>query len=169
LPNVVLLSLIIIVGQVCAGIAIGTGTFTNAALLGGLFMNFNFILAGRVSPSAFYVVIQVVLFVGNAGAVMGMDTWLSRYVPFTFLTASARPRNNRIQRWVFLNAAFMSWGFMLMCVPYIRDFSTHSVDDPAMLLTILAGLGGLTALIVALRQMPESTQAPPTYTDPYRV
>lgn len=60
LPNVYTLSWIIIIGQGLVGIGIFTGTFTNLALLGGLFMNFNFILIGRVAPSAFYVVIQIV-------------------------------------------------------------------------------------------------------------
>ena len=43
-PNVVGLSLLILVAQLLAGAGILTGTLTNAALLGALFMNLNFVL-----------------------------------------------------------------------------------------------------------------------------
>ena len=70
------------IGQLLTGIAIGLGLFTNLALLGGLFMNLNFLLIGRVNPSAFYIVIQTVLFVGDAGMILGLDVLLaSRIAP----------------------------------------------------------------------------------------
>jgi len=36
-----------------------------------------FLLAGAPNPSAFYVVIQVVLFLSNTGAILGFDKVLS--------------------------------------------------------------------------------------------
>ncbi len=69
-----------VIGQLLVGAAILLGLFTNAALLGGLFMNLNFILAGAPNPSAFYFVIQVALFIGGTGAIIGLDQLLGRRI-----------------------------------------------------------------------------------------
>ncbi len=152
-PNALPLSWIIIVGQFLAGAAISAGIFTNLALLGGLFMNLNFILVGRVNPSAFYIVIQTGLFIANTGAVLGADTIVSRYVPSMFI--AAQPQFERADhskdRWYFLALAIISWAISVMVIPYIRDYSPHSVDDPAMLMLILFALGGISLFIIFIR------------------
>jgi uncharacterized membrane protein YphA (DoxX/SURF4 family) len=79
MPGERLLDWTISIGQLLAGIALVTGTLTNAALLGGIFMNLNFMLAGRPDPSAFYLIIQSALLFTNAGATLGVDGWLSRH------------------------------------------------------------------------------------------
>ena len=76
-PHILLLSWLVMIGQLLAGMAILSGTLTNLALLAGLFMNLNFVLAGEVNPSAFYLVIQSVLLASNVGATLGGDAWLS--------------------------------------------------------------------------------------------
>ena len=53
LPHAPTLGWLIMAGQPLAGLALLTGALTRAALLGGLFMNFNFLLAGEPNPSAF--------------------------------------------------------------------------------------------------------------------
>jgi uncharacterized membrane protein YphA (DoxX/SURF4 family) len=42
----------VMAGQLLAGVAILSGTFTSVALLGGIFMNLNFLAAGATEPSA---------------------------------------------------------------------------------------------------------------------
>jgi thiosulfate dehydrogenase [quinone] large subunit len=152
-PHALSLSWVIMIGQVLVGVSVLAGFFTNFALICGLFMNFNFIFAGEVTPSAFYIVIQMALFIGNAGAIFGVDQFLSRRIPVCFLVA--RPEGARkllgLERATFLMIATLSLGGALFSVPYIRDYSPHSVDDPAMILLVLSIIIGLSALITWMR------------------
>ncbi len=147
------LSWVIMIGQLLVGMAVLAGFFTNFALLCGLFMNFNFIFAGQVNPSAFYVVIQMALFIGNAGAIIGIDRFLSRKIPVCFLVAESDGVRKLlgVERATFLTIGILSLGSALFAVPYIRDFSPHSVDDPAMILLVLSIIIGLSALITWMR------------------
>lgn len=148
LPNAAALAWIVLIGQLLVGAAIASGTLTNAALLGGLFMNLNFILAGRVDPSAFYVVIQLALFFGNAGAVVGVDAWLSRRVPSLFAAAQTEPyRPTAAERQLLRGAALLAAIAALLAVPFIREFGPQSVTDPAMLLFILGGVAALGSFL----------------------
>lgn len=152
-PHALSLSWVIMIGQLSVGMAVLAGFFTNFALLCGLFMNFNFIFAGQVTPSAFYVVIQMALFIGNAGAIIGADQLLSRKIPFCFLVAQPDGvlKLLGVQKVTFLTIAILSLGGALFAVPYIRDFGPHSVDDPAMILLILSIIIGLSAMITWMR------------------
>ena len=87
LPNVGLLAVVVLVGQLLAGVAILLGGFTNAALIAGMFMNVNFVLAGEPNPSAFYFVIQAALLSSRTGAVLGLDIGLSRLTRSSLLVA----------------------------------------------------------------------------------
>jgi thiosulfate dehydrogenase [quinone] large subunit len=147
MPHAQLLSWIVIVGQLLAGLAIGMGLFTNPALLGGLFMNLNFLFIGRVNPSAFYIVIQVTLLSANAGMVLGLDALAVRRM------AIKRVQNRQL----FLLLAIGLWVIALLVMPYIRDYSPHSVGDPAMLLFIMFILGGLSSVITFIRLSPPYT------------
>jgi hypothetical protein len=150
-----LLSWIIILGQMLAGIAILSGTWTSAALLGGLFMNLNFLLAGSPSPSAFYLVIQAVLLLSNSGMVLGGDWWLARYT-------RERHRNRwatqaRSQRRTLCGLLLgLGAGFLVMAgyaLIHVTDFSpAGSVEDPAMLLMIIAVMGAMWSAIACVRQ-----------------
>jgi thiosulfate dehydrogenase (quinone) large subunit len=161
-PNAFLLSWIIIVGQLLAGLAIAAGVFTNLALLGGLFMNLNFILVGQVNPSAFYIVIQTALFITNTGAVLGADSLISRFVPSIFISAQPQfeyTSRRAKDRWYFLGLAIISWVISLMVIPFIRDYSPHSVDDPAMLMLILSALGGISWFVMFIRSSKQAEAA----------
>ncbi len=147
------LSWIIIAGQLLVGMAILSGTLTNFALLWGLFMNINFILAGQVSPSAFYVVIQTILFLGDAGLVFGLDHFLRHKIPLRLLVARAESSVSWkwIERPVYLILSLLSLGAGMLAIPFIQDFSPHSVDDPAMIVLVLGVFAGLSSMISFLR------------------
>ncbi len=152
-PNVLALSWIIIAGQLLVGAALMAGACTNFALLCGMFMNLNFILAGRVNPSAFYMVIQTVLFIANTGSILGLDYLISKRIPFALVVA--QPQFERkylaIEKWSFLALSAISAVIAIVVRPHIRDYSPSSVDDPAMLILVLAIFGGLASLITYFR------------------
>lgn len=157
-PNPLLLSWIVMLGELLAGIAILTGTLTTWALLGGLFMNLNFVLAGVVNPSAFYMVIQGTLLSANAGATLGGDTLLARYGHRFLSTRSASTRSepansgkSTLGEWPLLLSGIVCTTAATLVVPYIRDFGPHSIEDPAMLLFILLMLGAMLTGIQFIR------------------
>jgi thiosulfate dehydrogenase (quinone) large subunit len=167
-PNALTMSWVILVGQMLVGLAILLGFLTNFALIWGLFMNLNFILAGRVNPSAFYIVIQVALLVANAGAVLGLDRLLSRRLQFCLMTAQCGTVNRlwRLERVCFFLSAIVAMITGLSVIPFIHDFGPTSIDDPAMLLLVMSVVTGMTVLITAVRlrprvvvyKMPEQTR-----------
>ncbi|OLS16956.1 MAG: hypothetical protein HeimC2_45340 [Candidatus Heimdallarchaeota archaeon LC_2] len=160
IPNASTISWIVIIAQLLIGFSIMTGTFTNLGLLGGLFLNLNFVLSGAVNPSAFYIVIQLVLFIGNNGAVLGIDSFISKYIPYSFLVAQKdyKRRFLKTEQLSFLFMGIAFFGGAAFSFQYIQDFSPNSVDDPAMLLFILGQLGGLVMFISFLRlQSPDKT------------
>ncbi|MBV7339736.1 DoxX family membrane protein [Chloroflexi bacterium TSY] len=161
LPNAAILAWIILIGELLAGLAIITGTLTNLALLGGLFMNVNFVLAGVVNPSAFYIVIQSMLLCSNAGTTLGGDALLSKRIRSVFVVAQPefKPQERIFEKWCFLILAILSAVAALSVIPFIRDYSPHSVDDPAMLLFILSGLGSLLSMILFLRMAERNKKA----------
>ncbi len=106
LPNAALLGWGVMLGELLAGVAILVGMFSNAALLGGLFMNLNFVLAGVPNPSAFYIIIQLTLFTGGVGAIVGMDAFLGRHLKTPLSSRRTPPhanssvrRNGHFRRW----------------------------------------------------------------------
>lgn len=85
-------------------------------------MNLNFVLAGVVNPSAFYIVIQATLLAGGAGTVPAGDALLA---PYTRALRAAIP----VGRWPIL-ATGLACTFAATCVvPYIRD-SGPARDPP---------------------------------------
>lgn len=79
LPNVVLLSWIVLMGEWLVGMALITGTLTNVALFFGVLMNVNYIMAGVIDPSILYIVIQGILYSSQAGATFSLDSVFSGY------------------------------------------------------------------------------------------
>ena len=151
LPQAHWLRWVVVVGQFLVGLGILFGTFTNAALLGGLLMNLNFILCGRINPSVFYMLIETVLFLANTGAILGFDKYICHRIPFEICVAQRhdlRP-DIPVERWSYLGIVILSLvfaGFMLSCVS-IEEFSIASPKkDSAVVLTMLGTLGGFGAL-----------------------
>ena len=154
LPHATPLALLIVLGQFLAGVAIAAGGLTNAALLGGFFMNLNFLLAGAPNPSAFYIVIQVTLLLTNAGAILGLDAGLAKIIHPPLLVAQPLAERRR-RRW---RAPVLPIGAILLvtavyALAYVTDWSpAGSVEDPAMIVVILALLSLAWATIASLRQ-----------------
>ena len=154
LPHAAPLALLILLGQFLAGMAIAVGGLTNAALLGGLFMNLNFLLAGAPNPSTFYIVIQVALLLTNAGAILGLDARLARDIHKPLLVAQPLAERCRC-RWraPMLPIGTISLITAVYSLAYITDWSpAGSVEDPAMIVAILALLTPAWATIAWLRQ-----------------
>ena len=152
LSHALTLAWIVTLGQLLAGIAIASGTLTTAALLGGIFMNFNFLLAGVPDPSAFYIVIQVVLLSAGTGAVLGVDARLGQRVRFFAACPRGREPNVSIVPATALALAALAFGCALYATLHIRDWTpAGSVHDPAAVLAVLAFMVASWALIAALR------------------
>jgi thiosulfate dehydrogenase (quinone) large subunit len=160
LPNASVLGWIVMIGQLLAGAAILLGLFTNAALLGGLFMNLNFILVGAPNPSAFYFIIQVALFIGGTGAIIGVDALLGRRIrtPLFVAKVGIRSWHFRSKERALLGLTLLTFGLAAYCLAHVRTYDPGlSVEDPAMILTVLFGLSSLQAFVSYLRQQPPET------------
>ena len=149
IPNLQTLSWIIIIGQLLAGVSIFFGIFCNIGLLGGLFMNLNFILAGSINPSAFYMIIQSVLFTANTGAIVGLDKIICGYIPYEICVAqmNGKKPNPTIEKWSYFVLIIASFCIAGIVFPYIKDFSPHAIHDQGMIIFILSILGGISTFI----------------------
>ena len=145
LSHALTLAWIVTLGQLLAGIAIASGTLTTAALLGGIFMNLNFLLAGAPDPSAFYIVIQAALWLSGAGTILGVDAWIAaRQLGHRPSPAFATP--------VATVLASLSIGIVVYAVAHIRDWTpAGSVHDPAAVLAVLAAMAATWFTVLALR------------------
>ncbi|MEX0667819.1 MAG: hypothetical protein WD313_05765, partial [Acidimicrobiia bacterium] len=141
--------------QLIVGLGILSGTYTNLALLIGIALNANFILAGQISPSAFYIMIQTVLFVTGAGAILGTDGHRARRpgrAPSILLVAhpDMRRASNTDKMGVIglgVLAASLSWfGFA-----HVTDLSPRGVGDPALVFGTVMGLVALSLIILRVR------------------
>jgi thiosulfate dehydrogenase [quinone] large subunit len=140
--------------QFLIGLAILIGTYTNLALLIGVGLNVNFILAGRIAPSAFYIVIQTALFVTGAGGILGLDGVRARSGRASSILLVAHPDLRYASRWdkaavigLVVVAAGLSWfGFA-----HATDLSPSGVFDPALVLGTVMGLGALSLIILRIR------------------
>ena len=156
------LGFVVMLGQLLAGLAILTGAATNAALLGGLFMNLNFLLAGATDPSAFYIVIQAVLLPTNAGAILGLDARLYPALGHPLLAARPAARGGpRVGAATLLSGAVAALGVAAYALVHVRDWSPGgSVHDPAMILSILATMAAAWSLLAFVRARHPNPSSP---------
>lgn len=116
-PLALPISWIVMAMQVLIGVALLTGRRIELALWGGVLLNTTFVLAGAVNPSAFYLMMQLVLLLALAPRV----AW--------------RTSVARAVAW-FAAAAAM--------VPFVRTVDPALViDDPASMLAFAAALTGV--------------------------
>ncbi|NPV92349.1 MAG: DoxX family membrane protein [Firmicutes bacterium] len=93
LPNVKLFSYSVAWGELLIGIALILGGFTTAALLAGMFLNFNYLLAGSVSVNPIFILeAGVLLWAGAAAYYWGLDRYLApRFKEIPFLRLRPKP------------------------------------------------------------------------------
>ena len=153
MPNVNLLAVIIMVGQLLVGLALLVGFLTPYALLGGLFMNVNFLLAGAPDPSAFYIVLQMVLLMGHAGEVFGLDEVRKQLNQPRYWRPPLRQRPVQIIRRVSLMCAAVAVLVAVFAFTEIMHFDPGtSVKDAAAVLCVLAFVGLGLSLITYFGQ-----------------
>lgn len=179
--HVLLMSWLVALGQLFAGIAIFTGTLTTAALLGAIFLNINFMLAGRVNPSAFYLMMEIVLLQSKAGNLWGLDPWLStkarllaiypRYIKaqYYYKQFSQSKRGFILQIGLYGGLCLAFVPFMtsihpMSCLQLIginNTFPTgeqcvnleNFIDDPAMFLSLLCAFALLSTILRAFERL----------------
>lgn len=140
------LGLAVVCAQIAIGLCLITGTLTNLALLTAIAINVNLILAGIAAPNHFYVVIQVVLVAGGAGAAYGLDRWLSRVLRTSLLTGHRGLVDGvELSRGALGLLAVAAIGLAAAAVPTIGSvLSEGGMNDPGF--TLLA-LGLVIALL----------------------
>ena len=156
--------LVVVALQLLVGLGILLGTYANLALLVGAAMNANFMLAGQISPSAFYIVIQTVLFVTGAGAILGVDGRRARragrassilLVAHPYMRRSSN-RDRRAVVGLAAVAAALSWyGFV-----HASDVSPSGIFDPALVFGTVMALGALSLSILWFRLSNAGTPLP---------
>lgn len=173
--HVLLMSWLVALGQLFAGIAIFTGTLTTAALLGAIFLNVNFMLAGRVNPSAFYLMMEIVLLQSKAGNLWGLDPWLSTKARLlatypSYIKAQYYYKQFLQSKRGFILQIGLYGGLCLAFVPFMTSIHPMScfqllginttfptgeqcvnlenfIDDPAMFLSLLCAFALLSTIL----------------------
>lgn len=81
LPNHELFAFLVMWGEVLVGLALILGLFTNLAALGGIMMNFSFLLSGTTSTNPQMAILTIFLLVAGANAGRyGLDRWVLPYL-----------------------------------------------------------------------------------------
>ncbi|MEP7202212.1 MAG: hypothetical protein ABI894_06355 [Ilumatobacteraceae bacterium] len=127
-PAAQTVAIIVVLTQLACGVAIAIGKPLRLALRWGFLMNVVFIMAGRVNPSAFYLIMEIVLLLAIADGTIGV-----------------RPT---LPSWRTIVTAGMFAGLALAVTPYIRTIEPSKViDDPAMMLAFLGFVVTVTLLV----------------------
>jgi thiosulfate dehydrogenase [quinone] large subunit len=119
---------LVVEAQIAIGLCLLLGRHTKQALWAGVVLNLTFVMSGRVNPSAFYLVMEMVLLFA-----------LSRPVP-------TRVAVRRAALWTIPAVAVL---------PFARTIvPAEVIDDPALMLGFVAGLAALTTLALAIGDEP---------------
>jgi thiosulfate dehydrogenase [quinone] large subunit len=103
-PNVGLFSALVATAEVCVGLSLLLGLLVRPGCIVALFLNLNYMLMKGLANSGgsidrMFAVSEVVLFLGAAGLVWGLDGYLARAAPGNplarWLAGSAEPAANR--------------------------------------------------------------------------
>jgi uncharacterized membrane protein YphA (DoxX/SURF4 family) len=117
-PAATLVAFVVMSTEIACGLALAFGRYMREALWWGVLLNVTFILAGRVNPSAFYLVMEIALLVAIAEC------------------ASLRRPAGGQQLFAF---AALATAAGVICIPSIATIEPAKViDDPAMMLTFLS-------------------------------
>lgn len=119
---------VVVITQLLCGLALGTGRHMRLALRWTVLLNVVFVLAGRVNPSAFYLVMEIVLLFAIADGTIGHRHTTPSASTFVAAGASAL--------------------FAVAFIPYIRTIEpARVIEDPAMMLTFLGFVLATTLLV----------------------
>ena len=127
-PGAQAVAIVVVVTQLACGFAIAIGKPLRLALRWAVLLNIVFILCGKVNPSAFYLVMEIVLLFAIADGTIGVrpTTPSRRTIVMAGTTAAL--------------AAAMA--------PYIRTIEPAKViDDPAMMLVFLGVVTTVTLMV----------------------
>jgi thiosulfate dehydrogenase [quinone] large subunit len=129
-PAARLVAIVVVVTELAIGLAIAIGKPLRLALRWGFFLNVIFIMTGTVNPSAFYLVMEMVLLFAIADGVIGV-----------------RPSS---PSWRTLALAGVSAAATIAMVPYVRTIEPAQViHDPAIMLAFIGTI--VTATMVVRR------------------
>ena len=121
-------AIVVAVTQIAIGLAIAIGKPMRLALRWGFLLNVVFIMAGKVNPSCFYLVMELVLLFAIADGVIGV-----------------RPSS---PSWRTVAIAGTSAGLAAAVAPYVRTIEPAKViEDPAMMLVFLGFIITVTMLV----------------------
>lgn len=127
LPLAPLAAVIVVVGQLVAGVSLVTGRRLTVGLTVGMFLNLHFMAAGAVTPSAFYLLGQ--------GA---LALWLCERA-----VSRSRARALRVAAGVAAFAVGVN-------IPFISTLHpAHVIEDPAIMFAFGGALATLTCLLAA--------------------
>ena len=129
LPLVSVIAVLVILGQVVAGLTLLTGRLLGIGLTVGMVLNLNFMAAGAANPSAFYLLAQ-----GS------LALWL--FDQNESLTVKATTKARAV--------AVVATLLAVASLPFISTIHPNSVtDDPAMMIVFGGGLAALACLHAA--------------------
>jgi hypothetical protein len=127
-PLALVVAFVVMATEIGCGLAIGMGRPLRAALRWGLLLNTVFMLCGQVNPSAFYLVMEMVLLVAVADGTIG-----------------TRPTPPTHRTYVLAAALLVVAGAL---VAYVRTLEPAKViTDPAIMLVFLALLQAATLVL----------------------
>jgi uncharacterized membrane protein YphA (DoxX/SURF4 family) len=129
-PGARVVTIVVVVTELAIGLAIAIGKPLRLALRWGFVLNVVFIMTGSINPSAFYLIMQMVLLFAIADGVIGV-----------------RPST---PSWRTIALAGTSAALAVAMVPYIRTIEPAKViHDPAMMLVFIGTI--VTATMVVRR------------------
>jgi len=137
-PHAQFVAIVVVATQLLSGLAIAIGKPLRLALRWVFFMNVVFVLVGKVNPSAFYLVMEIVMLFAIADGVI-----------------SVRPTS---PSWRTVALAGVSAALAALVAPYIRTIEPSKViDDPAMMLTFIGFIITVTMLLRLSAHRPPRT------------
>ena len=140
-PHAQIVAIVVVLTQLACGIAIAIGKPLRLALRWAVLLNVVFVLAGKVNPSAFYLVMEIVLLFAVADGTIGV-----------------RPTSPS-RRTIGLAAISTTAAFAV--VPYIRTIEPSKViEDPAMMLVFLGMIVAITLIVRRSAHRPDHVTYP---------
>ena len=140
-PGAQTVAIIVVLTQLGCGLAIAFGKPLRLALRWAVLLNVVFIMAGKVNPSAFYLVMEIVLLFAVADGTMGV-----------------RPTSPSRKTVALAGVSVVA---ALAVAPYIRTIEPAKViDDPAMMLVFLGVVVAVTLMARRAAHRPDHVTYP---------